>query len=244
LLSRNFGHEAATTAGLEHAHGDAVIIIDADLQDPPEVIPDLISKWREGNKIVYAQRRSRKGEAIAKKLGSWLFYRTLRKLSAVDIPVDTGDFRLIDKCVVNAFGQCGEQSRFVRGLISWTGFKQVAVKYDRDERFAGQTKYNVVKLSMLALDVLIGFSNVPLRIGILLGLGLCGISLVISLTLLVRLLIGVEISGIAMMLTWMHFLIGTQFLMLGLVGEYIGRIFRQVQNRPLYIAAEKSEGLL
>lgn len=244
LLSRHFGHEPATTAGLDHASGDAVVIIDADLQDPPEVIPDLIAKWKEGNEIVYARRRSRKGEPIRKKFASWLFYRTIRRLSAVDIPVDTGDFRLIDKCVVEAFRQCREQSRFVRGLIAWTGFKQVAVYYDRDERYAGVTKYNFFKLAMLALDVVIGFSSLPLRIGILLGLMLCSLSLIVTLVVVCRFLfLGVDISLMTLMITWIHFLIGGQFLMLGLVGEYIARVYRQVQNRPLYITAEKSEDL-
>lgn len=244
LLSRNFGHEAATTAGLEHACGDAVVIIDADLQDPPEVIPQLIAKWREGNEIVYARRLTRKGEPFHKKISSWFFYRMIRRLSAVDIPVDTGDFRLIDKCVVEAFKKCREQSRFVRGLIAWTGFKQAAVEYDRDERYAGETKYNFVNLMKLALDVLIGFSNVPLRIGIVVGLLLCGISFIVTLVIAGRVLFtDAEISGIVVLLTWTHFLVGVQFLILGLVGEYVGRIFRQVQNRPLYIASEKSEGL-
>lgn len=244
LLSRHFGHEQATTAGLDHASGDAVVIIDADLQDPPEVIPELIAKWKEGHEIVYARRRSRKGEPLQKKFASWLFYRTIRKLSAVDIPVDTGDFRLIDKCVVEAFKQCREQSRFVRGLIAWTGFKQVAVYYDRDERFAGETKYNFFKLTMLALDVVIGFSNLPLRIGILAGLLLCAVSLMITLVIIGRfLLLGIAISGMAMMITWIHFLIGGQLMMLGLVGEYIARVYSQVQNRPLYISSEKSKDL-
>jgi len=244
LLSRHFGHEPATTAGLDHASGDAVVIIDADLQDPPEVIPELIAKWKEGNEIVYARRRSRKGEPLQKKIASWVFYRTIRRLSAVDIPVDTGDFRLIDKCVVEAFRQCREQSRFVRGLIAWTGFKQVAVHYDRDERYAGVTKYNFFKLAMLALDVVIGFSSIPLRIGILLGLILCSLSLIVTLVVVCRFLfLGADISLMTLMITWVHFLIGGQFLMLGLVGEYIARVYRQVQNRPLYITAEKSKDL-
>ncbi|MCF7955488.1 MAG: glycosyltransferase, partial [Phycisphaerae bacterium] len=167
-----------------------------------------------------------------------------RRLSAVDIPVDTGDFRLIDKCVVEAFKQCREQSRFVRGLIAWTGFKQVAVYYDRDERYAGVTKYNFFKLAMLALDVVIGFSSLPLRIGILLGLLLCSLSLLVTLVVIGRFMfLGESITGMGMMIIWMHFLIGGQFLMLGLVGEYIARVYRQVQNRPLYITAEKSKDL-
>lgn len=244
LLSRNFGHEPTTTAGLDHASGDAVVIIDADLQDPPEVIPELIAKWKEGNEIVYGRRRSRKGELIHKKFASWLFYRTIRKLSAVDIPVDTGDFRLIDKRVVEAFKQCREQSRFVRGLIAWTGFKQVAVYYDRDERYAGETKYNFFNLTMLAVDVVIGFSNIPLRIGILSGLLMCAASLMVTLVIVARaLLFSIGISGMAMMITWIHFLIGGQLLMLGLIGEYVARVYSQVQNRPLYITEEKSKDL-
>jgi len=244
LLSRNFGHEAATTAGLEHASGDAVVIIDADLQDPPEVIPKLVARWKDGIEIVYARRLTRKGEPLLKRISSWLFYRMIRRLSAVDIPVDTGDFRLIDKCVVEAFKKCREQSRFVRGLIAWTGFKQSAVEYDRDERYAGQTKYNFINLMKLALDVLIGFSNVPLRIGIVLGLLLCVISFLVTLIIAARVIFtDAQISGLAMLITWTHFLVGVQFLILGLVGEYVGRIFRQVQNRPLYITSQKSKGL-
>ena len=240
FFSRNFGHEAATTAGLDHTRGDAVVIIDADLQDPPEVIPALIAKWREGNQVVYAQRRSRKGEPWRKKLTSWLFYRTIRKLTDVDIPIDTGDFRLMDRCVVEQVRRCREKSRFVRGLVTWTGYKQVPMRYDRDERYGGETKYNTRKLLGLALDVALGFSNVPLRLGIVFGMIVCLGAFVMCANILVqKVLYGIPIQGYALLVTGMFFLGGVQLLLIGLLGEYIGRIYRQSQDRPLYIVAEK-----
>jgi len=244
FFSRNFGHEAATTAGLDNTTGDAVVIIDADLQDPPELIPAMIEKWREGNKIVYAQRRTRKGESIHKKFSSWLFYRTIRKLCDVDIPIDTGDFRLMDKRVVEEFRRCREQNRFVRGLVAWTGFRQIAVPYDRDERYAGETKYNWAKLFMLALDATLGFSNLPLRIGILAGFLVCTISFImIGVIVIKKIFYDIAVPGYALMVTGMFFLGGVQLFIMGLIGEYIGRIYRQAQERPLYIIAHKSSSL-
>ncbi len=242
FLSRNFGHEAATTAGLDYADGDAVVIIDADLQDPPEVIPSLIEKWRQGYQIVYAQRRSRQGEPLHNRITSWLFYRFIRKLSRVDIPVDTGDFRLIDRCVVEQFRKCREQDRFVRGLITWTGFKQTGILYDRDERFAGKTKYNTTKRMLLALDVVLGFSNLPLRIGITVGLLICLICFIVTLSIVIqKLFLHLEIPGYALIVTGIFFVGGMQLAITGLIGEYIGRIYRQSQNRPLYIISAKSD---
>ena len=244
FLSRRFGHEAATTAGLDHTCGDAVVIIDGDLQDPPEVIPQLIEKWHEGNYIVYAQRRSRKGEPLRKRFASWLFYRIIRNLSNVDIPVDTGDFRLVDRRVVNQFRRCREQNRFVRGLVAWTGFNQVAVAYDRDARYAGKTKYNMLKLIVLAFDAVLGFSNLPLRFGILAGLLVCLLSFFMTGNIFVqKIFFDIPIQGYALIVTGIFFLGGIQLLLIGLLGEYIGRIYQQTQQRPLYIAAEKSETL-
>ncbi len=244
IFSRNFGHEAATTAGLDNALGDAAVIIDADLQDPREVIPQLIKKWRQGYQIVYAQRRSRKGESWRKRLSSWLFYRIVRKLSDVDIPVDTGDFRLIDRSVLNEFKKCREHDRFVRILLAWTGFKQTGVLYDRDERYAGQSKYSMLKLIILAFDVVLGASNLPLRIGILAGLFVFALSLImIAIIVIQKLLFGIAIPGYALLVTGIFFLGGMQLLLIGLVGEYVGRIFRQTQQRPLYIVAERSVSL-
>ena len=244
IFSRNFGHEIATTAGIDHAGGEAVVIIDADLQDPPELIPELVAKWRQGYQVVYAQRRSRKGEGVLKRFTSWLFYRVICRLSDVDIPADTGDFRLMDRRAVEHFRRCREQSRFVRGLVAWTGFRQTAVQYDRDQRQGGEGKYGLFKLIVLAFDAVVGFSNVPLRIGILLGLMACLFALTIAVVVFLQKLInGIPIPGYALMVTGMFFLGGVQLLMLGLLGEYIGRIYRESQRRPLYIISEKSDSL-
>ncbi len=244
IFSRNFGHEMATTAGIDHATGDAVVIIDADLQDPPELIPELVVRWREGYQVVYAQRQSRKGESPFKRFTAWMFYRIIRLLSDVEIPPDTGDFRLMDKQAVDHFRRCREQSRFVRGLIAWTGFRQTAVSYQRDERHGGEGKYGLFKLIVLALDAMVGFSNVPLRLGILLGFLVCLFSLVMVVVVVVQKLFwDVQIPGYAFLVTGMFFLGGVQLSVMGLLGEYIGRIYREAQGRPLYIVAEKSDSL-
>jgi polyisoprenyl-phosphate glycosyltransferase len=243
-FSRNFGHEAATTAALDHASGDAIVIIDADLQDPPEVIPSLIEKWREGYQVVYARRRVREGETVFKRMTSWLFYRLISWLSNVAIPPDTGDFRLMDRVVVEQFRRCRETSRFVRGLVAWTGFKQTAILYDRDERYGGVTKYNVLKLIALALDAVLGFSDYPLRIVVYLGLLVCAASTGMAIKMAAeKLFWGISIPGYALLSTGLFFLGGTQLFVLGLLGEYIGRIYRQSQDRPLYIIGEKSREL-
>ena len=244
FFSRNFGHEAATTAGVDHASGDAVVIIDSDLQDPPEIIPTLIQKWREGNQIVYAQRRGRQGEGPIKRLSAWLFYRIIRRLSEVEIPPDTGDFRLIDRCVAQQFRRCREQSRFVRGLIAWTGFKQAAVLYDRNHRYAGHTKYNLFKLLVLAMDAMLGFSIKPLRFGMLLGMLVMLLSLVMGLVVVAqKVFYGMPFQGYALLASGVFFLGGVQIFLIGLVGEYIGRTYRQTQQRPLYVVARKSPSL-
>jgi len=241
-FSRNFGHEVATTAGLDYADGDAVVIIDADLQDPPEVIPELIAKWREGFQVVYAQRRVRRGETWFKRISAWMFYRFMGALCNVEIPPDTGDFRLMDRRVILEVRRCREHSRFIRGLVSWVGFKQAGVLYDRDERHGGETKYGVLKLILLALDAVIGFSHVPLRWGSYLGMLVCLFSILMAVYIVAKKLIwGIEIPGYALMTTGVFFLGGTQLLMLGLLGEYVGRIYRESQQRPLYIVAEQSD---
>jgi glycosyltransferase involved in cell wall biosynthesis len=244
FLSRNFGHESATTAGIDHAGGEAIVLIDSDLQDPPEVIPELIAKWKQGYQIVYARRRSRQGEGPFKKFTAWLFYRIIRKWAEVNIPPDTGDFRLMDRCVVQQFRRCREQNRFVRGLVAWTGFRQAEVLYDRHERFGGQTKYNFVKLLVLALDAVLGFSIKPLRMGMVLGLMVMLAALVVTTVVIAQKLIwGIDIQGYAMLATGVFFLGGVQIFLVGLVGEYVGRTYRQVQHRPLYIVMEKSPSL-
>lgn len=244
FLSRNFGHEAATTAGLDHCSGDVVVIIDADLQDPPEVIPRLVDTWRQGYQVVYAQRTTRNGERWYKRFSAWLFYRILRKLSSVDIPADTGDFRLMDRCVVEQFRRCREHNRFVRGLVAWTGFRQTAVRYERDQRYAGETKYSMFKLFALAMDVVLGFSNVPLRLGGFAGLAVCLVCFfMIAVILVQKLFFGIPIKGYALLVTGIFFLGGIQLLIIGLVAEYVGRIYQQTQSRPLYIISNKSNAL-
>jgi len=243
-FSRNFGHEVATTAGLDHTHGDAVLIMDADLQDPPELIPEMVRKWEQGYHIVFARRRSRKGERAFKRITSWLFYRIIRGLTDVDIPANTGDFRLMDRCVVEHFRRCREQSRFVRGLVAWVGFKQTAVLYDRKTRHAGETKYGAIKLLILGIDAVLGFSNMPLRVGVLTGLSVCLICICIVASILIqKVFLSIAIPGYALVVTGIFFLGGVQLCITGLVGEYIGRIYRQCQNRPLYIIASKSKSL-
>jgi dolichol-phosphate mannosyltransferase len=243
-FSRNFGHEMATTAGLDHAAGDAVVIIDADLQDPPEVIPELVAKWREGFQVVYARRRRRQGESPIKLLLAWLFYRLINALSDCPIPVDTGDFRLMDQCVVTAFRRCRERNRFVRGLVAWTGFRQTAVEYDRAARLSGQTNYGFFKLLHLAFDVVTGFSSVPLRIGIIFGLVVCfGAVIMAAVVLLQKLIWGIPLQGYALLATGLFFLGGIQLLVMGLIGLYVGRLYGQAQERPLYLVREKSAAL-
>ncbi len=241
-FSRNFGHEAATTAGIESARGDAVVLIDADLQDPPEVIADLVEKWREGYPIVYARRERRDGETWFKRVAAAGFYRVLSRTTSVPIPVDTGDFRLMARPVVDAFLQMKERSRFVRGMVAWTGFRSAEVRYRRHARNAGETKYDTWKLVLLALDAITGFSVIPLRIASVVGLGFTGLSFLGALVVTVqRLFLGLAIPGYAFLVVGMFLLGGVQLLMLGIIGEYVGRIYLELQARPLYIVAERSE---
>lgn len=240
-LSRNFGHEAASTAGLDVATGDAVVLIDADLQDPPEVIEEMLARWREGYQIIYAQRRHRVGESAFKKTTSWLFYRVLNWLSDIEIPMDVGDFRLIDRKVLEGLRQCRETDRFVRGLVAWTGFKSTAVQYDRPARKAGRTKYRPLKLLILSIDAAVGFSTTPLRVATWLGFLVTLVSLEEAVRIAVQKLIWgyQKMPGFALQTVGLFFLGGVQMLLLGIIGEYIGRIYRQVQSRPLYLVAER-----
>lgn len=238
-FSRNFGHEAASTAGLDMANGDAIVLMDADLQDPPEVIEQMAAKWREGNEIVYARRARREGESAYKRGTAWLFYRIMRWISEVDIPRDVGDFRLIDRRVLDAVKRCREHDRFMRGLIAWTGFKSAAIEYDRPERASGETKYNTLKLFWLSLDAAVGFSVLPLRIASAIGFLVTCASLILVMVLVVqKMLRQLEIPGYALQTAGLFFLGGVQMLLLGVLGEYIGRIYRQIQGRPLYVVRE------
>ncbi|HWB55064.1 MAG TPA: glycosyltransferase family 2 protein [Tepidisphaeraceae bacterium] len=240
ILSRNFGHEAASTAGLDAATGDAVVLMDADLQDPPETIPQMLEKWRQGAQIVLAVRRTRHGESFFKKITSWLFYRIVNFLADISFPKDAGDFRLIDARVLDALKQMREQDRFVRGLIAWTGFETAKVEYDRPARHAGRTKYNPIKLFLLSVDAAVGFSTKPLRLASGLGFIVTIISLEEAARIFVEKLVwNIKIPGYALQTVGLFFLGGVQMLLLGVIGEYIGRIYRHSQNRPLYIVAQK-----
>jgi len=241
-FSRNFGHEAATTAGLDHASGQCIIIIDADLQDPPEIIPEMIEKWKQGYEIVYGKRKQRKGESTLKKTTSALFYRFLQRMTEIDIPADVGDFRLIDRKVCNALKHMREKNRYMRGIISWVGFRQTAIEFVREERWAGETKYNLKKLLRLAWDAITAFSYKPLKIATYLGFALSGISFIYLLVVICeKLFTQKTVPGWASIMVINLFFNGIVLIMLGLLGEYIGRIFEETKNRPLYII-HKAQG--
>lgn len=240
-FSRNFGHEAASTAALDVAHGQAVVLMDGDLQDPPELIPQLIRQWQEGYEVVYAQRRARVAEPFVVRSTSFLFYRLMKRLTAVDIPLDTGDFRLLDQKVVADFRRCREQNRFVRGLLSWVGYRQTAVLFDREERRAGKTKYNSLRRLFLAFDAITGFSIMPLRISLFLGFMVVILSLFAGLYVMVhKIFFDIPIPGYAFLTVSLFFLGGSMLFVMGIIGEYIGKIYIEVQKRPLYLLREKS----
>lgn len=234
-LSRNFGKEIAVTAGLDHAVGDAVIIIDADLQDPPEVIPDLVAAWRDGFDTVFAQRRRRDGETWFKRATAHAFYRLMRRVGQVEMPPDTGDFRLISRRVVEALGQVREQHRFMKGLFAWVGFPSTQVLYDRARRQAGQTKWNYWKLWNLALEGITSCTVMPLKCATYLGLVIGLLAAIYLFQLILRtLLFGNPVAGYPSLMAVVLFMGGAQFLTLGIMGEYLGRIFNETKRRPLY----------
>ncbi len=242
IFARNFGHQIAVTAGLDYSRGEAVVIIDADLQDPPEVIPDLIAKWREGYEVVYATRVEREGEGWFKKTTAALFYRLIRRITEVDIPMDTGDFRLLDRKVVEALKRMRERHRFLRGMSAWVGFRQTGVPYKRAPRFAGQTKYPFRKMLRFALDAITGFSYFPLQIATYLGFLCAGVSaLAIPVVIALRLAGSQAFFGQASTLIAVLFLGGVQLISLGILGEYIGRLYDEVKGRPLYVVREAPE---
>ena len=237
-FSRNFGHQIAITAGADFAEGDAVVVIDSDLQDPPELILEMIDRWREGYEVAYAVRKTRSGETKFKLWTASLFYRLLQSIAEIDIPLDAGDFRLMDRRVVLAMRQLREQHRFMRGLSSWVGFKQIAVEYERGERFAGETKYPLRKMLRLANNAITSFSFVPLRLASYFGFFLATISLVgILITVLLRLSGSEFFIGQATTLVSVLFLGGIQLIFLGIIGEYLGRIYDEVKERPLYLVS-------
>ncbi|HBG74652.1 MAG: glycosyltransferase [Chloroflexi bacterium GWB2_49_20] len=242
IFARNFGHQIAVTAGWDYARGDAVIIIDADLQDPPEVIPELIAKWKEGYEVVYAVRSEREGETWFKKITASIFYRLIYRITDVKIPMDTGDFRLLDRKVVNVLKTMRERHRFPRGMAAWVGFKQVGVAYKRAVRFAGQTKYPFKKMLKLALNAITGFSYFPLQLASYFGFISAGVSIIaIPVMIILRLTGSQAFSGQASTLIAVLFLGGVQLISLGILGEYIGRLYDEAKGRPLYIIRNAPE---
>lgn len=242
IFARNFGHQIAVTAGLDYARGDAVVIIDADLQDPPEVILDMIAKWREGYQVVYAVRTEREGESWFKEFTASLFYRLIYRITDVDIPMDTGDFRLLDRQVVNVMGQMRERHRFLRGMSVWVGFKQTGVEYKRAARFSGETKYPFKKMLKFATDAITSFSYFPLQLAMYMGFISAGISiLAIPIVVVLRLAGSQAFFGQASTLIAVLFLGGVQLISLGILGEYIGRLYDEAKGRPLYIVSEAPE---
>jgi dolichol-phosphate mannosyltransferase len=241
-LSRNFGHQIAATAGLDVARGDAVILMDGDLQDPPELIEEFVAKWREGYDVVYATRKARRGESAFKLLTARVFYRTIRRMTNVSIPVDTGDFRLMSRRVVDALARTREKHRFLRGLVSWVGFKQVGIEYERDARHSGETKYPVSKMLKFAIDGITSFSEIPLRFATYLGFGVSLTAFVYAIVVLILKALGYNEAGYTSMMVAILFLGGVQLITIGIAGEYLGRIYDQVKERPLYFLSSVERG--
>jgi dolichol-phosphate mannosyltransferase len=242
IFARNFGHQVAVTAGMDYSRGKAVVIIDADLQDPPEVILEMIERWKEGYQVVYAVRTEREGETWFKRTTASVFYRLIARITDVKIPLDTGDFRLMDRKVVDVMGKMRERHRFLRGMSSWVGFKQTGVHYKRAARFAGKTKYPLKKMLALALNAITSFSYFPLQLATYLGLITVGISiLAIPAAIIVRLITQHPMLGQAAIFIAILFLGGVQLISLGILGEYVGRIYDEVKGRPLYIISESPE---
>ena len=238
-FSRNFGQQAAMSAGIDFARGKAVVFIDADLQDPPEVIPRMIEKWKEGYGIVYGKRLKRKGESVFKKVTAALFYSLLRAVSEREVPVDVGDFRLVDGTIRDLLKSLPERNRYIRGLVNWVGFRQTTVEYVREERFAGETKYSPVKLFMLAVTALTNYSK-PLRLATWIGFGLSAVSfLQIIVVIYEKLFTTRAVQGWASLMAVSLFFNGVILMMLGLVGEYLAHLLDEVKGRPVYVVAEK-----
>jgi dolichol-phosphate mannosyltransferase len=239
-FSRNFGHQIAITAGLDYCSGHAAVVIDADLQDPPHLIADMVRSWEQGADVVYGKRRDREGETFFKLFTARLFYRFINRLADVDIPLDTGDFRLMNRKALNAFLKLRERHRFVRGMVAWVGFKQEALEYDREARFAGTTKYPFRKMMRLAFDAIMGFSNVPLRLASFVGfitsfLAFAGI----LYALYAKLFTNETVAGWTFLMIAILFIGGITLVVLGIIGEYIGRIYSEIKQRPLYLIQEQ-----
>jgi len=242
IFARNFGHQIAVTAGLDYARGDAIVILDADLQDPPEVVLDLIAKWKEGYEVVYAIRAEREGESWFKLWTASLFYRIIFRITDVKFPLDTGDFRLLDRKVVNVMNSMRERHRFLRGMSAWVGFKQIGVEYKRAARHTGETKYPFRKMLRLALNAVTGFSYFPLQVATYIGFFAAGIAiLAIPIVVYMRMTGSQAFYGQATTLIAVLFLGGVQLISLGILGEYIGRLYDEAKGRPLYIVREAPE---
>jgi glycosyltransferase involved in cell wall biosynthesis len=237
-LSRNFGHQIAATAGLDAARGDAVVLMDGDLQDPPELIAQFLERYRAGYDVVYATRRRRSGESRFKILTAAAFYRVVRRLTNVSIPVDTGDFRLMSRRVVDALYQTRERHRFIRGLVSWVGFNQTGVEYDRDARFSGETKYPFSKMLKFAIDGITAFSEIPLRFASYLGFITSTFAFIYAVIVLILKFTGYNEPGYTSTILTVLFLGGVQLIGIGILGEYVGRIYDEIKARPLYLVAE------
>ncbi len=244
IFARNFGHQIAVTAGLDHSSGRAVIVMDTDLQDPPEVITEMVERWRQGYEVVYAIRAEREGESLFKKLTAALFYRAINRITDVEIPLDTGDFRLLDRQVVEALNSMRERHRFPRAMAAWVGFRQIGVPYRRAARHAGQTKYPFRKMFRLAINAVTGFSYFPLQLATYFGFVSAGLSaLAIPAVIIIRLAGNQELAGQATTLIAVLFLGGVQLISLGILGEYIGRLYDEAKGRPLYILRREPESI-
>lgn len=240
-FSRNFGHQIAITAGMDAADGDAVVVIDADMQDPPELIPQMIAKWESGYEVVYAQRESRSGESLFKLTTAKVFYRLMQAMSDIPIPLDTGDFRLLDRKVVSTLKSMPERDRFVRGMVSWIGYNQTSLRYARDPRHAGYTKYPLMKMLKFAADGIFSFSLKPLRLATLLGFSASIISVLGLVFALIQRLYGSPVLGQTTLLMAILFLGGVQLICLGLIGEYVGRVYGETKQRPLYVVSWRKD---
>lgn len=238
-FARNFGHQIAVTAGIDAAKGDAVVLIDADLQDPPEAIHQMVAKWREGFDVVYGSRIERPGESAFKLATASGFYRVLNHLSDIPIPLDTGDFRLMSRNVVDTLRAMPERDRFIRGMVSWVGFRQIALPYKRAERFAGESKYPLKKMLRFATDGILSFSTKPLQISVAMGMFSAGLALLgIFYVLFLRLFTSIWVEGWTAIMIAVLFMGGVQLISVGILGEYVGRIYNEIKNRPLYVVQE------
>jgi glycosyltransferase involved in cell wall biosynthesis len=239
-FSRNFGHQTAITAGVDHARGEAVVVMDADLQDPPSVVLEMVAQWRAGYDVVYGKRRSRAGETVFKKITAAIFYRLFAAMIPIEVPLDTGDFRLMSRRVVLTLRALRETHRFVRGMVSWVGFKQTAVLYDRPARFAGETKYPLRKMVRFAIDGITSFSVLPLRLSTWLGVTVAVLSVLYAIwAVIVHYILKHTVPGWTATVVLIALLASVQLLMIGILGEYVGRIYEEVKRRPLYIVKER-----